>query len=108
MPFWCRADTNPGSIDAFIASSAISAGWKALLEREEGVHRLARSHFVRLAAVDEHLAGARARIVIRGHGHRVGPRRQDREKITRRDRELAVFAEDVGGFADRAHHVVAS
>ena len=59
-PFRYRGDTNRGHSDAFIASSPLSVAWKAFLEREERVDRLARAHFVCLAAIDQHFAGTRA------------------------------------------------
>src|SRR6185436_8148323 len=79
-PFWCRGDTNVGRIDAFIAPRACSTAIEASFEGEEGGNLLARAHLDRLAAIDDHLAGARARVVVRRHHEAVGAGREDREE----------------------------
>ena len=57
--FWCRGDTNPACIDAFIGRARLSGASESFLEGELRCHALPRAHFVRLAAVDDDLAGAR-------------------------------------------------
>src|SRR5215204_6491410 len=104
---WYRGDTNPGYSDAFISAACLSGAAEPLFEREERFDALSRAHLASLAAIDHHLARARARVVIRRHCHRVGARRQDREQVARLHYEIAPFPQHVGGLAHRAHDVVA-
>ena len=55
-----------------------------------------------LIAIDHHFGGARPGVVVRGHRHAVGAGRLDRQQIAFGQRQFAVVAEEVAGFADRA------
>ena len=51
-------------------------------------------------------SAARARrVVVAGHGHRIGAGRQHRQHVAGLHRQLAVAAQPVARFADRADHV---
>src|SRR3954467_13893176 len=76
--------------------------------RDEIVDGFAAAHQSGLRAFDEHFGGAGTGVVIRAHGHPVGPGGHNREEVPCPGSDPAILGEEVGAFADRAHDVVNS